>query len=120
MNLDMKRWFKIRYLIGVFCVLICILVFNYGQSFKESVFTEGFPIPGKAEVYKMSEEHNFESYKWNGASEENGLPLRYKVVIRLAGWKNVDTFGTMTTFEKDGVKIEVMSSTKMIDLYSEK
>ena len=119
-DLVRKVLLKKHYLVGLVIAIVFALIFYYGQSFKDSVFTEGFPVPGKAKVHKISDEHKLESYNWSGASEEDGLPLRYRVVIRLAGWKKVDTFGAMTTFEKDGVIIEVVSATKMIDLYSEK
>jgi len=111
---------KKRYLFGFFIAFVFGLIFHYSQTFEDSVFTEGFPIPVKAEVHRISGEHKMESYNWNGASEENGLPLRYKAVIRLAGWKKIDTFGAMTTFEKDGVTIEIVSTTNMMDIYSEK
>ena len=109
-----------RYLFGLVFAIVFALILYYSQSFKDSVFTEGFPIPGKAELHKISGEHKLESYNWNRASEDDGLPLRYKAVIRLAGWKKVDSFGAMTSFEKDGVMIEVISTTNMIDYYSEK
>ena len=120
MNLVRKVLLKKRYLFGLGMAIVFALIFYYGQSFKDSVFTEGFPIPGKAELHRISGEHKLESYNWNGASEEDGLPLRYRAVIRLAGWKKIDMFGAMTTFEKDSVTIEVISTTDMIDIYSEK
>lgn len=111
-----------RNLFGLIIALttVFILPFYYVQTYEKSVFTEGFPIPGNAKVVKISGEHKFESYKWYGASEEDGLPLRYKIIIHLAGWKQVETFGAMTTYEKDRVKIEVITTSKLIDLYSEK
>lgn len=115
-----KALLKKRSLFGLGIAVVVALIFYYGQSFKDSVFTEGFPIPGNAELHRISGEHKLEIYNWNGASEEDGLPLRYRTVIRLAGWKKIDTFGAMTTFEKDGVIIEIVSTTNMIDIYSEK
>ena len=119
-DLVKKFLLKKRFLVGLVVVIVLALIFYYSQSFKDSVFTEGFPIPGNAELHRISGEHKLEIYNWNGASEEDGLPLRYKAVIRLAGWKKTDTFGAMTTFEKDGVIIEIVSTTNMIDIYSEK
>ncbi|CAM3237552.1 hypothetical protein FITA111629_11615 [Filibacter tadaridae] len=108
--------FKIRYLILTLFAVLIALTFYYGQTFEEALFTDGFPVPGKAKILKVSGDVGSESYTWKPASEENGLPIRYKLMIFLSGWKEVDRLGTLTTYEKDAVQVDVISQTDYLQL----
>ncbi|MCV9887999.1 hypothetical protein [Metabacillus halosaccharovorans] len=59
---------------------------------------------------------NLEAYNWGAASEENGLPLRYRAVIRLWGWNKKEQEGSLTVYEKDGQEIDVISQTDYLSL----
>ena len=119
-NLDKKVPFKIRYVLIVFIAFIIVLTFYYGQTFEEAIYTEGFPIPGQAKLQKVSSEKSFESYTWKPASKENGLPIRYELMILLSGWKKSDRMGAMTTYEKNGRKVDVISRKDAIGIHGRK
>ncbi|MFP5114659.1 hypothetical protein ACSU64_20075 [Bacillaceae bacterium C204] len=59
----------------------------------------GFPVPKNADLLKKNAE--FKEYKWSPASEENGIPLRYRIVINLSGWKKKEQEGSLTVYEKN-------------------
>lgn len=88
----------------------------YFLSCKESSVVAGFPVPVTAELTKEDKTEMFEIYDWRRASEENGLPLSYLAMIRLWGWKEADVMGTMTTYEKDGRKVDVVSQTRYLSI----
>lgn len=119
-KLDKKVPFKVRYLFITFIAFIIVLTFYYGQTFEESIYTEGFPIPGQAKLQKVSSEKSFESYTWKPASKENGLPIRYELMILLSGWKKSDQMGAMTTYEKNGKKVDIISQKDTIGIHGQK
>ncbi|UTR10901.1 hypothetical protein MM300_00750 [Evansella sp. LMS18] len=99
-------------------IMLLITAFSvfYFLSCKESSVVAGFPVPVMAELTKEDETGMFEVYDWWRASEENGLPLSYLAMIRLWGWKEADVMGTMTTYEKDGRKVDVVSQTRYLSI----
>lgn len=119
-ELEEKQPFKIRYLLVTFMAFLIALLFYYGQTFEEALYSEGFPVPDQAKIQKVSSEKSFESYTWKPASEEHGLPIRYKLIIRLSGWKKVDQTGTMTTYEKEGRKVDIISRKNYLGIYGQK
>lgn len=88
--------------------------FYYGQSFKEAIYSEGFPVPATAKMLQVSNVNQSESYTWKPASEENGLPMRYQLIILFSGWKKTDQMGALTTYEKNGVTVDVISQTQSL------
>ena len=88
--------------ISIFAILIIVsIIFLF--SYQESEKFEGFPVPIGAELTSIK--GRYESYKWEAASEENGLPLRYQAIIRLWGWEKKEQEGALTVYEKDGREV---------------
>lgn len=88
------------------------LVFLF--SYEESEQFEGFPVPKTAEL--LNTKNTSESYGYGPASEENGLPIRYKAIIFLWGWKKKEEVGALTVYEKDGIEVDVISLTDHLSL----
>ncbi len=112
-----KQSIKLRYILLALVALFIVLTFYYGQSFEEAIYTERFPIPPTAKISKISSLKLLETYQWEPASEENGLPLRYKLMIRLSGWKEIDRMGALTTYKKGNLTVDVVSYNNRIELY---
>ncbi|NYF23286.1 hypothetical protein [Sporosarcina sp. JAI121] len=117
--MEEKQPFKLRYLFVTFIAFIIALTFYYGQTFEEAIYSEGFPVPGKARIVKVSSVKSFESYSWKPASEENGLPIRYQLIIRLSGWKKVNQVDGMTTYEKEGQKVDIVSRNNHLGIHGQ-
>ena len=118
--MEEKQPFKVYYLFITLIAFIIVFTFYYGQTFEEAIYSDGFPVPGQAKVFKVSSEKRFESYTWKPASEESGLPIRYKLMIRLSGWKKIDQISTLTTYEKNGMKVDIVSQKDYIGIYGQK
>lgn len=102
-------------LYGIFAMvgIIALLLFIF-SSFEESETFKGFPVPRYAELTSSSA--TIEEYDWGPASEENGLPLRYKAIIRLWGWEVKEVMGSLTVYQKDGQEVDVISQTDYLSL----
>ncbi|MDR0136787.1 hypothetical protein RFW18_03450 [Metabacillus idriensis] len=101
----MKKW-----LILACTVIAAVLLYFYGL-YHSSKVAGNFPVPVSAKLSESSDEKAYEEYSWTLASEENGLPSAYLLAINLWGWKKVDQMGALTTYEKNGEKIDVISQT---------
>jgi hypothetical protein len=101
----MKKW-----VILACTVIAALLIYFYGL-YHSSPLAEDFPVPVSAKLNESSNDKAFEEYSWSLASEENGLPAAYLLAIRLWGWKKIDQMGAMTTYEKKGKKLDVISQT---------
>ncbi|MBY0064372.1 hypothetical protein [Priestia aryabhattai] len=78
----------------------------------------GFPVPKNAKLVKGKERVNI--YDWSKASEENGIPSGYKLVIKSKGWKERDREGASTYYEKGNQKIDLISQTDELTLIKDK
>lgn len=78
----------------------------------------GFPVPKNAKLVKGKERVNI--YDWSKASEENGIPLGYKLVIKSKGWKERDREGASTYYEKGNQRIDLISQTDELILIKDK
>ncbi|MFS8604563.1 hypothetical protein LRO89_18310 [Priestia megaterium] len=74
----------------------------------------GFPVPKNAKLVKGKERVNI--YDWSKASEENGIPSGYKLVIKSKGWKERDREGASTYYEKGNQRIDLISQTDELTL----
>ena len=83
-----------------------ILQFLYLPS--EDLFN--FPVPRNAELIKENE--IVKSYDWSSASEENGIPFGYKLVLKVNGWKEGEREGASVSYTKGNKKIDLISTTK--------
>ncbi len=59
-------------------------------------------------------------YEWSKASEENGIPQGYKLVIKSQGWKEKEREGASTYYEKEDKKIDLISQTDELTLIEDK
>ncbi|CAM4236129.1 hypothetical protein [Bacillus manliponensis] len=96
----------------VISLLVLIIGFVFG-TYRSSTVQKGFPIPVFAKQIEGDEKEGWEQYEWWLASEEDGLPKHYRIVIALWGWNEIEEeqMGAREVFEKDGQKIFVISVT---------
>ncbi len=74
----------------------------------------GFPVPKNAKLVKGKERTAI--YDWSKASEENGIPSGYKLVIKSKGWKEREREGASTYYEKGNQRIDLISQTDELTL----
>jgi hypothetical protein len=77
-----------------------------------------FPVPKNAKLVKGKERVNI--YDWSKASEENGIPSGYKLVIKSKGWKERNREGASTYYEKGNKIIDLISQTDKLTLIKDK
>lgn len=77
-----------------------------------------FPVPKNAKLVKGKERVNI--YDWSKASEENGIPSGYKLVIKSKGWKERNWEGASTYYEKGNKIIDLISQTDKLTLIKDK
>ncbi|MFS0674889.1 hypothetical protein [Ornithinibacillus sp. 179-J 7C1 HS] len=73
----------------------------------------GFPVPKNAELTRKDEK--VESYNWSRASEENGIPFSYEMVLKVNGWTKGERLGASVVYTKDDYEITLISTTKQLD-----
>ncbi|WP_210467930.1 hypothetical protein [Sporosarcina sp. 6E9] len=73
-----------------------------------------FPIPKNAELIQKSSYGI--SYDWSLASEEHGIPYGYKWAIKANGWKEGEREGASVHYTKGNRKIDLISSTKHLNI----
>ncbi len=78
----------------------------------------GFPVPKNAKLVKGKERTAI--YDWSKASEENGIPSGYKLVIKSKGWKERDREGASTYYEKGNKIIDLIVQTDELTLIKDK
>lgn len=105
---------KIGFGIVTLTTLLILVVSVIYFSYEESNTFKGFPVPKNAEL--TDNKVNFEAYYWAPASEENGLPLRYRTIIKLWGWDKKEQMGSLTVYHKDGKEIDVISQRDYLSL----
>ena len=91
-------------------ILICIIFFSPNFIYKTSDKFFGFPIPIKAKL--MKEVNQTKGYRWWRASEENGIPADYKIMIKLNGWEKGEQEGACTVYTKENHTVELCSFNK--------
>ncbi|MCJ7990153.1 hypothetical protein MUB15_13920 [Priestia sp. OVS21] len=77
-----------------------------------------FPVPKNAKLVKGKERVNI--YDWSKASEENGIPSGYKLVIKSKGWKERNREEASTYYEKGNKIIDLISQTDKLTLIKDK
>ncbi|MCM3440210.1 hypothetical protein ACUIJN_23340 [Metabacillus halosaccharovorans] len=73
-----------------------------------------FPVPRNAEV--IQENEIGKSYDWSPASEENGIPFGYELVLKFNGWKKGEREGASVVYTKGNKKIDLISTTKHLNI----
>ncbi|WP_270181059.1 hypothetical protein [Alkalihalobacillus sp. CinArs1] len=84
------------------------------SSFTPSDELSDFPVPKRAVLIEEGEDR--ERYEWSKASEENGIPLGYKFVLKAKGWKEEERLGASVIYRKDRNKINMISTSGYVDL----
>ena len=99
----------------IFIILIGgILFFTTYFAYEENDKFFNFPIPKNAEL--LSDKEDVAIYNWSKATEENGIPFIYEIIIKSKGWNNVGREGASTYYEKDGHRIDLISQTDQLTL----
>ncbi|WP_096271412.1 hypothetical protein [Paucisalibacillus globulus] len=73
-----------------------------------------FPIPKHAEIFNQGEFGH--SYTWPKASEENGIPFGYEVVLWGNGWKKGERLGASVMYTKGSDTIQLISTHEQLDI----
>ncbi|GIO26377.1 hypothetical protein [Ornithinibacillus bavariensis] len=106
----MKKKIRWKYtllaaLIGLGILYYLISLFYYEQA--EDLYD--FPVPFTAKLIK-EDEHGI-SYYWSRASEENGIPFSYEMVLKSNGWEKVKREGASVLYRKGSHEIDLTSTT---------
>lgn len=101
-------------------LLIGAVIFYFVTFFAYIPFAKfsGFPVPKNAKLVK--EKERVDIYDWSKASEENGIPSGYKLVIKSKGWKERSQEGASTYYEKGNKIIDLISQTNELTLIKDK
>lgn len=104
---------------GAFLILLAgFLYVATFYAYEPAETLSGFPEPVFAEITEDKETAKL--YYWNGASEENGIPFGYEVVIRASGWKKGTREGASVMYHKGDEQVDVISSTNRLILMKKK
>ena len=112
--MEMRK--KILWLISVIAIGIAyflITLFLYEPS--DNLY--GFPVPKNAEITRKDE--IVESYNWSRASEENGIPFSYEMVLKVNGWTKGEREGASVLYTKGNYQLNLISTTKQLDIIKE-
>jgi hypothetical protein len=90
----------------VFILLGSTYYFIAKSKYELSDEYEQFPIPKNAKLIKEENDYSSE-YEWSKASDVNGIPLSYRIIITTNGWEGVLREGSLTTYEKEGIQINL-------------
>jgi len=108
---------KRRKLLYLFVVLASAIALIFFLRCKPSQELETFPVPVSATLVKSNHAYKLETYKWNLASEENGLPLYYRTILHIKGWEKVYQEGAMSVYQKDKIVVEVITGTDIMFIH---
>ncbi|MFJ3388164.1 hypothetical protein [Lysinibacillus sp. NPDC086135] len=108
---------KVGWTIAIMVLLIGVGIGYYFTAlslYEPSEDLYGFPIPKNAEL--VQESNKSKSYDWSRASEENGIPFDYEIALKANGWKKGEREGTSVSYTKGNHTIDLLSSTKWLDI----
>ncbi|MCM3745385.1 hypothetical protein M3193_14760 [Sporosarcina luteola] len=94
-----------------------ILFFATYLAYEENNKFFNFPIPKNAEL--LNDKDDVAVYNWSKASEEDGIPLMYEIIIKSKGWSKAGREGASTFYEKEGHRIDLISQTDQLTLIAE-
>lgn len=109
---------KLAWLGAFFILLTGFLYVATFYAYEPAETLGGFPEPVFAEITEDKETAKL--YYWNGASEEDGIPFGYEVVIRASGWKKGAREGASVMYHKGDEQVDVISSTNRLILMKKK
>ncbi|WP_188206658.1 hypothetical protein [Alkalibacillus aidingensis] len=99
--------------VGLLFLITFLLIIGpvyYLSLYESSVELNGFPVPKSAEMIEELESGH--SYHWSKASEENGIPLGYELVIKANGWTKGKREGSYVTYTKGNQEINLFTQTE--------
>ncbi|AMM93140.1 hypothetical protein UP17_11955 [Peribacillus simplex] len=108
---------KIGWTLAIAALLIGGGIIYYFINLSLYETTEGLyevPVPKNAKLV-MENEHG-KNYEWSRASEENGIPYGYELALKANGWKKGEREGASVFYTKGQQKIDVISTTKHLDI----
>ncbi|WP_042142123.1 hypothetical protein [Paucisalibacillus sp. EB02] len=89
------------------CPLLGIGMINF-LLYEKDAELDNFPIPNNAELMNQNEFGN--NYSWSKASEENGIPFGYEIVLWVSGWKKGEREGASVYYSKGNHTIDLIST----------
>ena len=107
---------KVKWIIVTFIGIIFISS-NYIYEKSEDLY--GFLIPIKAELVQENElvkGYKMKGYNWARASEENGIPLDYEIILKINGWEKGERLGACVIYKKRNHTIDLCSFHKVLDV----
>ena len=108
----MKKKFK--WTIAILGIVLGIVFVSLNLIYETSEELYGFPIPIKAEL--TQEFNQTKSYNWSRASEENGIPLDYEIILKINGWKKGQREGASVSYTKGNHTIDLASYHNALDI----
>ncbi|MFB7158160.1 hypothetical protein [Lysinibacillus sp. NPDC056232] len=88
-------------LLGISYYIVANSKYELSEKYRD------FPVPISAQLTKENENNSV--YEWSMSSDENGIPISYRLIIWVNGWEKVVREGTLTIYEKDEVQIHLSS-----------
>jgi hypothetical protein len=73
-----------------------------------------FPVPKHAKL--VGENEHGHQYDWSRASEENGIPYGYEMVLKANGWEKGEREGASVYYTKGDHTIDLISTSKHLDI----
>ena len=110
---------KVKWIITIIIILIGIIFISSTFIYEKSEALYGFPIPIKAELLQENEPMNgnkLKSYHWSRASEENGIPFDYEIILKINGWEKGERLGACVMYTKGNHTIDLCSYHKALDV----
>ena len=105
---------KIRWTVAILASVIGIIFVSLNLIYETSEDFYGFPLPKKAELVQAFDQTK--SYNWSRASEENGIPLDYEIILKINGWKKGEREGASVLYTKGNHTIDLASYHKALDV----
>lgn len=109
------------FMMKIFGWVLAVLVFIGVGLYSTTVFAYhsskelfNFPVPKHAEL--IEENTNCKTYEWSHASEENGIPVAYELVLKVNGWEKGESEGSSVYYIKGNHQIDVISNTDLLTL----
>ena len=111
----MKKKLKITLVILLLLLSVGIGSYYFILSqYEPSESLYQFLIPKNAEL--LIKRNDAVTYYWSRASEENGIPFDYELVLKKNGWSKGEREGASVFYTKDDKMIDLISTTERLDI----
>ncbi|CEG27155.1 hypothetical protein [Bacillus sp. B-jedd] len=109
----MKRLILVLIVAAVFVGLGVYYYKNLDKNYHTLEEFYDFPVPNDVTIENQSEKAK--NYIWEQSSGTD-VPIRYRLVIRKSGWKEVGIDGHNSIYEKDGKQIIIAVASDYIGI----